>query len=806
MDVQPDESLTVRDRVDDYEESIRISYNDSPRFKAGLDVTEDVSLEDTIKGNLRDGGRRRRNSPEPDFNNPFVAEFNKAIGYYGGPNSKSDLPLEMSQVSYPQINLIPIEVLANANRVWDFCVAYVCTAMFRRSDASLVTTLLGGGSIGTYYLAALTLFYSLFECSVGAIPPLQRVSQELADLFHSVSPTNKRGIAYTVRWPNNIMTMLTTRPYNSFQNPLITTAPWTGGFDGFGRMLISNTIPAFTLDDILEVGPRAFEEVQRYLLGGDERLIPYTTEGPYSQNTSIFAVNRDNAADVPVPGFVQVVNEVAIPMRDYWLTSLNWFSPITQRDGWCVRTVQISTHLALNRILVGAKQYTTTHSLIHMLDIGILMGQFAASLVAADVNSTGLGLEDISTTAVFASQYISVMTLGQLMTSLLEFQSRRSGLLSAMGAGAVLPDGFSQVIGAGSRFVTSAIGDNGVDFLTNTENLSGLSSFEFEGCFHVPLLTSRGTSLTLDYNTLGGNSLLWFLHALYPSTAPGVTTYNAAVPGGTDLPSTLNMNDFVCFTFGDAVDEAIEIVSSINASLQGNMVASTATGGRDGYRSKLLNLTHFLEFAASQNAFNTMITQTVIAIISKKEFDPRTMSRVITKMFPTIMFPRDILPAYQTLYKRANRAEVNQSYLGYRGPTIISSAHKLSANIWAPSEQATAPVHDTLVDGGGNFIDRFFVDGQWIDALSALAGGIGDIIHPGLGKMAKGIVNKVGPAIHKAFKASRMHSIHLAPVTYGLIPADEYVKHIRTMLSRQSSRVVNVSRGQTKKVKGTKKK
>lgn len=139
-----------------------------------------------------------------------------------------DLGEAEAVMDYPAVTQVPIEMFPNHEAIWNFCVAYSATAMTRRANPDEMIQI-AAGQIGIYYMAAVTLFYSIEEASAGRIPPIQMLSEELRDMLYATAPTNKGNKSWVVSWEDyDILSLINSLPYGSYQNPGITLAPWTG--------------------------------------------------------------------------------------------------------------------------------------------------------------------------------------------------------------------------------------------------------------------------------------------------------------------------------------------------------------------------------------------------------------------------------------------------------------------------------------------------------------------------------------------------------------------------------------------------
>ena len=708
--------------------------------------------------------------------------------YYGSRLDVDD-PLSLSDVSYNQVNLIPIVMTANYQKIWDFCVGYAAVAMGRKGTADDTITI-ASGQIGLFYFAAVTLFYSIYECTVGAIPPLQRISLELRDLFQAIAPVNKNGRAYSTTWAQDIDTLIKNLPYNSFTNSSITLAPHTATENAQGQILLLTTIPNITLDDVLEVGPDAFEKVQRYFLANkfdQMKLVSYTMDGPWYFNTSAFPVTRSTSMPTPIRGVTQVLNEVSLPVRDHWLIMLGFFNSgsDTKREGWTAKTVQQGTHLALYRILKGASETAVdklaNKALVHMINYNLAMSQDLGAFVSADFNSaTDDTIKDLDDSLVVDHGYLSQITAGEYLTYSLSCQTRRFWLASALCAGTPMPDANSTVIGAGSAYLTKGQMDNVVGFMGTIEDMAANSSFLENGVLQIPVLTMRGPKQTVDPVNPGSSSALYYLNELYPSTVSAVPKTYDFLPYTTGLTDTLDLTYNalapVCFTQGSTIKVAIDIASSIISSLQANVIVGSATGSRDGPRTKHLWLTHYMNGPADPVGYDVSVSLNVVQLLSTEVCNPREMATVLTRFFPVMFGNLDSIGAYQAIYGRCNAVEVDLPYLEYRGPTIMSCAHKRAANMLSPAEQEAHVFHDVILGEGGNFIDMFFKNGNWVSAAENIAAGLGSLISPQFGKKVKGVVGKAGKAIHEAFKSNKIHSAHYAPISHGFISLNDYTR------------------------------
>jgi len=720
------------------------------------------------------------------FPGPWSKELLEASQAY---NPSGIDELEVASDTYPQIDLIPIQMTAQPDSIWNFCVAYCSAAMTRRAQPEETINLLNGQPVGLYYLAALTLFYSIEEASLGRIPPIQMMSPQLAELFYEVAPINKKGKAYTPVFDDDIVDLIHTRPYFSFENRPISLAPHTGLILPSGLPQISNVIPLIGLDDLREQGPLAFEKVQRYFLGKENPdLVPYTP-GSGNSTGAMFAAFRDLTTSRPVRGVSQVVNEIALPQRAYKWVSLAFFAAANSRDGWTTRTVQKGTHLAIIYLMTG-KDYKKC--ITHMINLSTITADALANFIVAEVNSDpDFSIEDLTQQVPYDPGFLSQMTPGQLLSVVLAIASRRFWLSSACCAGTPMMANSVEVIGAGSQYITSFQVDTAMSFQTSNEQLADLSRFEDTSqVLHLPVLVIKGRRQVTNYWNPGSDSILNNLIALYPQA--DVISYAMKSPLPGDLPSVLDLdvNNPVCFTLGPAVDRAIRVYSNTAAALQGSNAISVGTDGRDGTGSRSCFITHYIEFKAQGvNSVDTTPIQNVQFILSKKRFSGKTISTQLNHLFPVmyeqydpLMTTDSSLPAFQTLTYSDHAAAVDVDYYDMRASTWAANGHKLAANALMPSGVPLYSAHRIIMDEGGNFVDSFFKGGQWVNTASLISKGIMSLVAPELADSVSDVVGKGARAVHDMFSGgkgkSKLSALHLAPVTNGFVSKREYVSHI----------------------------
>jgi hypothetical protein len=696
-------------------------------------------------------------------------------------------PLDLSSLSAQQVELIALVCDANPRTIWDFCVGYAAVAMGRKGTADDVVFIGINKTtpVGLFYFAALTLFYSIEECSLGRIPPLQRIEKKLRELFYAISPVNKQGKAYTVSWDDSIFDLVNTLPYNSYTNPLITLAPHEGAQPN-GDPILATTTPQITLDDIREVGPDAFEKVQRYFLAddGSAELVSYTMDDGMT-NTSMFSVPRNATSNVPVRGFGQFVNETSMPQRDVWLMALGFLSNTTDRDGWNAKTVQLGTHHALYYLLqagINDQRKLPTKTQTHMVNFATLVANDLGSLITAEFNSNdSQNLEDVTAMVLGGTVdfgYISQLTAGQLLRHLLAVHSRRFWLGSALCTGTPMPEFVCEVIGAGSRYLTTNNVDEQVLFGADAEELAGLSSYlSDDGFLSIPVLTIRGRRSTLGYGQ-DSNDIAWLFNAMFPQYKATPYDYKFATPGPGDPADIINHAANLSFTSGQQTDDSMQYVSSVISMLQPYNSVASATGSRDGSVKKMLYLTHFLRAEPVVDNIDRTPLFLLDQMLSTKEFDPRHTANVFTSLFPVMYGTPDNLAAYQTLLWRKYRIEINKTYIDYRAPIMFQRGHKRASNLNAPSEWGAHVYHDTVVGDGGNFMDRIFRDGGWIDSAKLIGRGIMDVIAPKAARSWQGKNLRTAQDVHEAVKAGILHPGHLAPITHGMISAQDYVDAI----------------------------
>lgn len=769
--------------VDDYENMTKNSYSSDSNSRLGRVSKNMLTVEEH---------RARQKNKPPTIKLPgsITKEILDASLAYTPEDAVDEL--EIASDTYPQIDLIPIQMTALPNNMWDFCVAYCSAAMSRRAQPRETIDLLNGQPVGLYYLAALTLFYSLEEAALGRIPPIQMMSPQLAELLYEVAPINRKGKAYTPIFDNDILSLIQSRPYHAYENPNISIAPHTGLILPSGLPQVANTIPSITLADINEQGPLAFEKVQRYFLGSENpKLVPYTP-GSGSSSGAMFAAYRDYNSNSPIRGVSQVVNEVSLPQRDYMWTSLAFFAPSESREGWSTRTVQRGTHLAIVYLMTGK---VFKKCITHMINLATINADVLANFIVAEVNSNvDFTMDDLAQAAPFDPGFLSQMTPGQLLNSVLAIASRRFWLSSASCAGTPMMARGVEVIGAGTHFITDFQVDTVMSFQTCNEQLADLSRFEDNtGVLHLPVLVMRGSKQATNYWFSGTESILENLRALYPQA--GATSYNMKAPGTNGLPNILDIDtaQSVCWTLGPAIDVALRVFSSTASSLQGNNAISVGTDGRDGTGSRSCFITHYISFPPNfdPSGVDTTPIQNVQFILSRQRFNGKTISTQLNHLFP-VMYEqynpntgtsfRTSLPAFQTLTYSTHAAAVDIDYYDMRASTCVASGHKLAANALMPSGLPLYYSHRIMLDEGGNFVDSFFRNGKWVDTASLISKGIMNLVAPELADSVSKMVSKGGKALHGLVtgngKKGSLSALHLAPVTNGFISQHKYLNHV----------------------------
>jgi hypothetical protein len=711
------------------------------------------------------------------------AQRNHYESMYGGRD-----PLELSDLSGQQIELIPVVCEANVKQIWDFCVGYCAIAMGRKGTADdfIMIGPNRNDPVGLYWFAALTLFYSFEEAIVGRIPPIQRMEEKLREMFWAVAPVNKQGKAYTGFFTDNVLDLMQHNlPYHSFENPLITLAPHVG-FQTNGDPVLASNPPGimFSLDDIREVGPEAFEKVQRYFLAddGDRVLVSYTMDGPLN-NTSMFAVPRNTEDVNPVKGFGQFVNETTLSQRDVWLISLGFYTNTKLRDGWNAKTVQLGTHHALYYLLKNdSMNRLPKKTQTHMINLATLLVNDLGTAIAAEFSAKDdQNMDDVvfmaSGTGPVDFGYLSNVTAQDYLRYSLSVHSRRFWLGSALCTGTPMPDEDSTVIGAGSRYLTTNNVDNQVGFLSISEELAALSAFmNPQGILSIPALTIRGTVSSLNLTDEPENpNMKWLLDIFLPQLS--VYPYQYQLAGGGTVDHTTD----VSYTSGDTTDDSMAHVSSIISMLQPYASVSAASGSRDGQRRMHLDYTHYLtkEEVQKDNVDRTPLF-TLESVLSAGPFDPKHMANVFNEIFPVMYGDDSIKPAYQVLLWRKYDVEINRVYLDYRAPIIFARGHKRASNILGPSEWGAMNAHSTLACEGGNFMDVFMKGGRLFNSAKLIGEGILDIVAPNLSKalFKKGVRLTSEDAVHKAVRDGELHSSHLAPVAMGFVGLNEYNKAI----------------------------
>jgi hypothetical protein len=696
-------------------------------------------------------------------------------------------PLDLADLSSQQTDLIAVESIPNAERIWNFCVAYCAVAMGRKGTAD-DTIMIGNNKttpVGLFYFAALTLFYSIEECTLGRIPPLQRMDYKLREIFYAVSPVNKQGKAYTSKWSQSIESYISNLPYHSYANPLITLAPWEAiDVNGNWTLAPENAKPVITLDDLNEIGPEAFELVQRYFLAddADRNLVAYTMNGPMD-NTSMFAVPRNAEESQPVQGFGQFVNETGLPQRDVWLISLGFFDSANKRDGWNAKTVQIGTHHAIYCLLkgdMGVKGSLPTKTQTHAISFSTLVFNDLASFVTAELNSKDdRNLEDILADVTGGNidfGYLSQISPGEILRYLISIHSRRFWLGSALAAGTPPPASGMQYMGAGSRFLTTQNSDQQMLFSADVEEMAGLSSHRTrDGILAIPCLMTRANRVSCSMESTNPESLKWILDRIYPDFKNINYNYNLKTPVLPEDPvSILNLQAQVCLTSGPKTDDAMQMVSGVVSYLQPYNGIANATGSRDGQRKLMLYLTHFMDDPVIVDDIDSTPLAKIQATLSTQPFDQQHGANVFSALFPVMYGDEETRAAYQVLFWRKYLVEADREYASYRIPVLMQRGHKRASNILAPSEYGAMVAHDTLVQNGGNFVDSIFKDGGWIDTAKMVARGIMDVIAPKAVKSWKGVDTSTAKAVRKAVDEGKIHPMHLAPVTHGAISLRDY--------------------------------
>lgn len=693
---------------------------------------------------------------------------------------ENEYDLATSIMDYPSVTQVVVEVFPNPNEIWDFCVAYCLSAMARRQDPTELITI-AAGDIGVYYMAALTLFYSIEEASAGRIPPIQMMSKELRDMLYAAAPTNLLNRAWVVNWDEyDLLSLINSLPYNSYKNPGLTLAPLLKTEDLTGRTNIETVKLNVTFEDLNEVGPQAFEIVQRYLLGdfGNKRLYPYTEDGD-TTNIAMFAFSRDPNAVNPVDGFRQVVLEAPLKQRDIAYYSLNFFGDnIGRRDGWSPRTAQISTIPMMNLIMNGSEKVPKNVKYqTHMINFQTILYNFLTQAVSAVYNSRDdRTIQGVINAGTLSDGYLDTATAGQIITAVLQWASRRLCMYSAWAAGTIMPEENCTVIGAGSRYMTFQYVDNYHTFLPLIEQLAGTSAFldAYDDLMAIPVLVSRGDLQSLDYNALGGNSLTSVLYQLYPQLAPPGVSYNLPVQG--QLPDVIDFSSAatVSLTSGSSPRLAGDIVNDIVSSLQAYCAIGDAVGSRDGSYHKGLYITHYLSDDIDGMGFDITALQQVTAVLATCPVTSKSIATSLSCFAPVMYGPANgnLIGAYQVLYSRNNSIRVDEEYRSYRAAREVADGHKRAANINAPDEYSTHIAHRTYIGEGGAFFSLLAKGGKILDTGSKLFGHVLDLLAPEAAKKLNGYIERGKKGMQELVGRHPHLMVHFDPVSHGMATPD----------------------------------
>jgi hypothetical protein len=692
---------------------------------------------------------------------------------YSGESLGIDLEMEISASATVQTELIEIEVHSDRQNIWDLCIALSAAAIQRKGQNNLWTTLPNGNDIGTAYLAALALYLSIYRCSQDGASTINMTIVRLVKLLTMCQSCIKNGRYYKVTWhTNDILADMQTLPMHAFANQLISVAPWTGALDFYGRQVLSNTIPVFSLEDIDFAGNSAHQEMLAWLLPRERftELVPFTSHTTINKNPALLGCYRD-ADPSPLAGFRHYITENLCKQRDYALAAVGMFRPASDRESFNVRTIQKGTKAACYWIMYGDEVPIIPQT--HYLDIALLFSNWVTYMIGADINSDPQwDLKTLDGTVTYLSDFLGEATAGKLLTAFVAAISATFGVGNCFSAGDVMVDsgGMTRVAFGGSRFLVGTeqysqifpqAFSEAVAALKNCVNLD-------DGKIYYITITTRGSVLTVDMDDPGGRNLAWFVWRMFPETIGTLTNYDLATPSGTDIPDELNLLDLVCFTWGGPAVEARNTVTAIATALSNNTTMAFSAGD-DGIVRRHLYNTHIIEPQDLVQNFNTTPTYIISGTVTTTEVLPQDYAMMLNMIFPVAFITFGALSPYQSCFKREFwLPNEPMDYAAYRAPVCLASCHKLGANANAPFETDIANTHRTAWGEGGAVMDYIFRDGNWVSWAEMLAEGLGSLVSPELGKAAGKFVGKGARAIHDAVFRGELSPRHLAPFSHGV--------------------------------------
>jgi len=705
----------------------------------------------------------------------------------------------VEDASYPEITMIRPYCVLNHLAVWSTCQTVANMALVKRGNPSEFTQLLNGQPISVFYMAALALARSIYLTAEGQIPILLMNPPVINDLLTAVLPTTKGGIFYEfeVRVPfETLLTNLSGNfPYANTVNSQITIAPFTGLDDPQGRAIISNLIPAVTIDDIDQVGGEAWETILQWLFGQHyfDLLQRFDLQGNYYKNASAFCFFREtHGSQITLRNVGVAANEVTIPARDNWLISLQLNDPAgwINREAWTNRTVILGTHEFAMALMYGHRGKGNCRTETPMVNFSTVVAQALISLGAAEnilVNATPDGLPNYP-----GNGPTSIMNTGEFLTALLMAFSRRYALYSAMYTGSISPDPLVILIGSGSRFITTMNSDQIIVAQNVIEDLANmmLNREEMGGLVQLPYPMIRGTKVTIDPIT---PSVTNNLVPLYASVEEWTAQYLdwAFVPAGVnDLPDSIDLTMVgASFTSGVNTRQAILNMNSAHQMIQAFMHTGNAVGNDNEIFSKNLHITHiFGEERSPVQGIDITVGMVVSFFSSSVPIDQRKVCNFLQSLFPVFYLREDQQPAYQAIYKQFISANVDQIYAKYRLSHTVQFAHRQAGTGY---EGAIGELVKTVSEEGGNFVEHYRTrDNQWAGVAAMLGEGLGSLISPALGKLGGALFGAGGKAISKLLHTGRPLPI-LAPVSHGLISRQQMI---------QLAEVYHSSRGVTGKL------
>jgi hypothetical protein len=710
-------------------------------------------------------------------------------------------PLQLAEITYQDTTLVPLIVNANIENIWDWCVGYCAIAMARRGDAKEMFNIgtPGPNPVGLYYFTAVSIFYNIYLSSTGEVPILQMVSKEFRNLMHAASAVTKNERAYTVEWPNDILTIIQSLPFNSFTNPLITLAQQTGAEDALGRPILATGIPVLTLPILDQFGGDAFEIVQRYFLftdGGEPNLVPITQSTSYFTNTSMFAVRKTSDGDSPVNGVYQVINETFLPNKDYWLIALGFYSSADKlREGWQTKTIQRGTHLALMRLLQDGGSVTKVNKVRHnMINLSLFSMRTLGALISAEYQARDQRTnQEIVGSIDFG--FLSTITPGQFMAWATMALSRRFNLAAAMQAGTPPIDPSCTVFGAGSRYLTTMSVDQGLGPRCSTESLGDLSAFySLDGTqLDLPMPVIRGDKLSASFQ-LGTENLRPLFNLLFPSQASGGGAYEMAAPGPLELPSTMSFlfTDAYASCNGSAAKGSLEAMNGMLTVLQAQLSISTLNANRDGPKSHHLNMCHYLADNPPTFGYDTSYLNNTLFLLSRGKLNGKELDTRYTSFVPVMYGDVQQVPSFQVLYDLNHRTNIQVPYLEFCQGVIEQFGHKRGSAPWSGDNSDLHYFRSTIMGNGGNFMSSLLApDGIVHSGAKLLADGLLGWLFPkkgGKGSAAKAIQGKSPKEIETMVQKGSLHPAFLDVVGHGLVSHNDFMSACHAMLTQQPTK------------------